>query len=106
MTPPETPSNYFFSEDQPPASPYWESRRALATAARDFQEALCTSDIEPDDAQRLIQLLQTEAATLRQRPQHRGTVALAQAATRGSQAVINHELLAVGGKSHSAAPDI
>lgn len=97
----------FFSEDvDTPHSPYWEARRELASAARELQALLCTSDIDPDSANELSALLRAESRKLAAKPQHEGVVAFARDSGHGSVAVINHELLSVGGHSHPAAPGL
>ncbi len=97
----------FFSEDvDAPHSPYWESRRELAAAARELQALLCTSDIDPEKARELAALLRAENQKLAASPQYEGVVAFARDSGHGSVAVINHELLSVGGHSHPAAPGL
>lgn len=97
----------FFSEDaDAPDSPYWAARRELAAATRELHTLLCTSDIAPDDASALAQKLRAESDRLRQCPQYPGVVRFARESGHGSLPVANHELLAVGGHSHPAAPGL
>ena len=100
-------SSPFFTADVPePLSSYWNAKRTLAEAMRALQEQVLTADISEAEALSLAERIKAETTELAALVQVTGIIANARRKQHGNIAVINHELLAIGGHSHPGAPGI
>lgn len=88
------------------AATYWESRNALARAARQLNERLISSDIPAHAALKIAEDLNVITATLAALPQVSGLVEMSQRGDRGSVDNVMGELVAMAGRSHPCAPEL
>ena len=83
---------------------YWKARRQVATAVSALIEAATTGDIDPADANSIVNNIEALTDQLKGYRQLNGVVAHANA--YGSYPVANHEMLCVGGASHPMSPGL
>jgi acyl-coenzyme A thioesterase PaaI-like protein len=100
MTRPSTDS------DDSTEARYWQGRNALATAARQLNEKLVSSDITEEIAQQIAAELEKITDTLAKLPQVSGLVEMGRLENRGSFDSVMGELVAMAGRSHPCAPEL
>ncbi len=85
-------------------SRYWQSRNALAEAARQLNDKLVSSDITEAFSDQIAAELRAITDRLADMPQVSGLVEMGRRENRGSVDNVMGELVAMAGRSHPCAP--